>query len=236
MPAAPQPASAGPGTATGTIVASTFMRYKGIPYLWAGYLPSTGWDCSGALNYVLGNLLKMGLPGGATYTGKSHGPIALQYKTWTGATTVTAQVAAAGDLCCWLTHVGVYLGNGQMISALDPQYGTAVTPVNGFGPPGEPLSYRRLKGVAGAAGNAGAVVTGAGCPVTLLMLPALLPLIYLRRRRDHHRGAELVGDAQDVVLGELVHRFPDLMPVPAGGAGDDLHHVLVAGPPRDDER
>jgi cell wall-associated NlpC family hydrolase len=192
MPALPQPASAGPATASA--IASMFLRYQGTPYLWGGYLPSTGWDCSGAVNYVLGNLLKMKLPGNVSYTGRSHGPIAAQYKAWTGATTVTSP--AAGDLCCWVTHVGVYIGSGQMISALDPQYGTKVTPVAGNGPPGEPLSYRRISGTGSASPAAAAV----GC-LFPIMLPVLGPLVYLRSRRDHHRRAEVVGDDQDVVLG-----------------------------------
>ena len=112
--------------------------------------------------------------------------------TWTGATTVTTPVA--GDLCCWLTHVGVYIGSGKMISALDPQYGTAVTPVAGNGPPGEPLSYRRVSG----AGSTSATAAAVGC-LFPIMFPAVL-LVDLWRGRDHHRRAEVVGDDQDVVL------------------------------------
>jgi cell wall-associated NlpC family hydrolase len=185
-------------------IASTALRNKGVPYVWRGYLPSTGWDCSGAVNYWLGKQLGMTLPGGYTWTGKGHGPVAAQYKVWSGAKTTTSP--AAGDLCCWLTHVGVYLGNGKMISALDPQYGTAVTPVKGYGPLGERLSYRRVQGIAG---SAPVVPSGAaGCTATMLALPVLLPLIYLRRRRDHHRSAEVVGDDEDVILGELIDDLP----------------------------
>jgi hypothetical protein len=32
--------------------------------------------------------------------------------------------------------MGIVLGPNQMISALDPAYGTAVTAIAGFGPPG----------------------------------------------------------------------------------------------------
>jgi NlpC/P60 family len=206
---APVPGGAGPPLPQ-TVIASTGLRYKGIPYLWGGYLPSTGWDCSGFVSYVLGNRLRLGLPNGQSWTGTGHGPVAAQYKAWRGA--VTVKSPAAGDLCCWLTHVGIYLGNGQMVSALDPKYGTAVTAVKGNGPPGEPLSYRRVKETAGAAGTGGGTAA-AGCVTTMIAMPVLLPWLYLRRLRDHHGGAQLVGDDEDMIFGELVHGLADLPPV-----------------------
>lgn len=166
----------------GASIASAIEAFTGTPYKWGGYLPSTGWDCSGCVNYVLGNALGMTLPGGYKYTGKAHGPVAAQYLTWGGAHTVGAGSAQAGDLCVWETHIGVYVGNGKMCSALDPQYGTAVTPTS-YGPPGEVMVYRRVT----AAGSADATLTtsvagtGKGCPITLMMLPFLIPAALVRR-------------------------------------------------------
>jgi cell wall-associated NlpC family hydrolase len=201
MPNVPVPG--GPATvAASSVIASTFLRYKGVvPYKWAGHLPSTGWDCSGAVGYVLGHDLKLGLPAGMTWSAGSHGPVASQYKVWGGAKTVKSPLP--GDLCCWLTHVGVYIGSGKMISALSPQYGTAITPVS-FGPKGEPMSYRRVVGVPGGQAVFGGATAGAagspvGCVPGLIMMPGLL-LVHLWRGRDHHGGAEIVGDDQDVIL------------------------------------
>lgn len=219
-------------------IASDAIRHKGIKYLWGGYLPSTGWDCSGFVSYVLGHDLGMTLPGGFTWSGKAHGPIAAQYKAWAKTTKVSSPVA--GDLCCWLTHVGIAVTPTQMISALDPQYGTAITPIKGYGPSGEPLSYRRVTGAA-TGGVASSIASS--CPATALMLPVLIPLalaragsVHLRSRRDHHRRAEIIGDDQDVILGQLVDDLGEDMPIPPGGLSDVFQHLPVPRPPHHDDR
>lgn len=119
-----------------------------VPYRWGGGNPS-GWDCSGFVNYVLGHDLGYVLPGGVrNFTGKWHGPIVAQYLTWKEAGNIPGP-PEAGDLCIWAGvaaggHIGIALGADRMISALDPQYGTAVTPIKGWGPSGAPLFYRRV--------------------------------------------------------------------------------------------
>jgi cell wall-associated NlpC family hydrolase len=167
-------------TVDGASIASAAEAFEGIPYKWGGYLPSTGWDCSGAVNYWLGNALGMTLPAGFKWTGNGHGPVAAQYLTWGGAYNVSSP--QAGDLCCWETHIGVAVGSGKMISALDPAYGTAVTPIQGYGPAGEALVYRRVT----AAGNQSATLTSSttsanGCRSSLLLMPVLIAVALVRR-------------------------------------------------------
>lgn len=89
-------------------------KYLGIRYRSGGRSPSTGFDCSGFVNYVLTQ-------------SKAH-------SQWYGGcdalyaqgTAVNASAAQPGDLVFFtgtyatskkLTHVGIYLGNGQMIHA-----------------------------------------------------------------------------------------------------------------------
>ena len=152
----------------GATIANTALQYKGRPYRWAGARPS-GWDCSGFVNYVLGNRLGMTLPGGITgFTGATHGPVAASYVRWKYDYAVSSPMA--GDLCIWvgvgpLGHIGIAVSTNEMISALDPAKGTAVTPIKGTGPRGAPLVYRRvtLKPGTIAAGTGTAPQLPAGC-------------------------------------------------------------------------
>jgi cell wall-associated NlpC family hydrolase len=148
-------------------VVAEAMKYKGrVPYVYGGASPR-GWDCSGFINYLLGHDLKMTLPGGIKgFQGQTHGPVVVSYATWSGAQTVKG-APSPGDLVIWaglgpLGHIGIVTGPDQMISALDPQYGTAVTPIRGFGPPGAPISYRRVKGTSAGGDVADQTAAGAG--------------------------------------------------------------------------
>ena len=151
---------------SGADIAAYARTFVGSPYVWAGWEPS-GWDCSGFVGYVLGKHFGMKLPGGFVWSGKVHPPVAAMYKTWTKANTVS--VAQAGDLCCWITHIGIAIDDNRMVSALGRQWGTIVSPIASSGPPGEPLSIRRINTLAAGAD----VVTSprAGCTVGLIFLP-----------------------------------------------------------------
>lgn len=164
---------------TGAAVAAAALRYNGQDYIYGGTGAQPGdWDCSSYASYVLGHDLRLGLPGGTwaqvTRNGTLHGPVVVTYATWGGAVTIPGASAQPGDLVLWVGvgtggHMGFVLGPDKMISALDPeirgnaQTGTAVTPIDGWGPPVTPI-YRRVK--ASATGPipqlAGATGTGWG--------------------------------------------------------------------------
>ncbi len=143
--------SSAPGT-TPSAIANDALQYEGHAYLYGGAPGTSGkspWDCSSFCNWVLGHDLGMTLPGDSSpgYSGTSHGPTTLSYLGWSGASTVSnsASAAQAGDLCVWQTHMGIAIGGGQMISALDESLGTKVTTIPGGAPTGELLFVRRVK-------------------------------------------------------------------------------------------
>jgi peptidoglycan DL-endopeptidase CwlO len=107
------------GTASEQGVISEAMKYLGVPYQWGGTDPSKGLDCSGFTQLVYGNL-GIDLPRTASQQATAGQPVA------------SLADAHPGDLVFFdhsssrpgVDHVGIYLGNGQMIAA--PQDGETV--------------------------------------------------------------------------------------------------------------
>lgn len=127
-----------------SIVAAA-RKYIGVPYNWAHANPKDGWDCSGYCNYVLGHDLGMTLPLGIkNFDGSWHGPVTGNYLLWTGATTIPRSQSAPGDLAVWPTHMGIVTGPNSMLNAYSRGRPTDETPIDGWGPPGEPLTIRRI--------------------------------------------------------------------------------------------
>lgn len=129
-------------------LAADALKYQGAGYVWGG-APAKGignWDCSSFVNWCAGHDLGLPIPGiaGGGYDGTGHGPPTGVWLLWTGLTNVPggSQAAQPGDICVWQTHMGIALGGGQMISALNSDQGTAVTNIDGL-IPGEVLFVRR---------------------------------------------------------------------------------------------
>jgi cell wall-associated NlpC family hydrolase len=135
----------GPGSATGAAIAQATLQYKGGAYCFGGSpnastngCPVGTVDCSSLINRSVGIDLKLAIPGfpAGTYDGTTHGPSSFAWAAWNGCVTIGTDPAAAeaGDLCIWMNavgHIGVAIGAGQMVSALDPTDGILVTPISG---------------------------------------------------------------------------------------------------------
>ena len=92
-------------------------KYIGYPYVWGGSSPSTSFDCSGFVSWVINNC------GNGWNVGRL-GADSLYYIC----TPVSAANAKPGDLVFFertydetgITHVGIYVGNGMMLHCGDP--------------------------------------------------------------------------------------------------------------------
>ncbi len=95
--------------ATPDQIAEYALKFKGVPYLWGGTTPS-GFDCSGYIRYVYGHF-GISLPRTS----------AEQYGVGTAVSKSNLQ---KGDLVFFantykpgISHTGIYIGNGNVISA-----------------------------------------------------------------------------------------------------------------------
>jgi cell wall-associated NlpC family hydrolase len=81
------------------------LQYLGIPYVWGGSSPSSGFDCSGLVSYVYAQV-GVSLPHHAA-------------SQWNYGTYVSQDQLQAGDLVFFhgLSHVGIYIGGNQFVHA-----------------------------------------------------------------------------------------------------------------------
>ena len=147
---------------TGASVVADAQKYLGVPYQWGGTNPQTGLDCSGFVQHVYGDL------------GISL-PRTSQEQSTVGTQVDTLADAQPGDLVFFEPgasgpgHVGIYIGNGQMIDA--PHTGTDVQ----IQSVGEPSAIRRILPASGASDVSSSALP-AGIPSSLDVPAGLVPL------------------------------------------------------------
>ena len=98
-------------------------KYLGYPYVWGGASPSTSFDCSGFVSYCL-------VHSGVRNTGRLTAQ-----GLYNVCTPVSQSEAQPGDLIFFtgtydagepVTHIGIYVGNGQMIHCGHPVQYTSI--------------------------------------------------------------------------------------------------------------
>ena len=116
------------GTGTGAELASFSLKFQGYPYVAGGNTPA-GWDCSGFVQYVFSQFgISLPRTSGAQAT--------------VGTPVASLADAKPGDILANGTHAAIYIGNGQVMNAMNPVQGTAVSDVSVFG--GAGYSIRRV--------------------------------------------------------------------------------------------
>ena len=115
-------------TGTGAELASFSLKFQGYPYVAGGNTPA-GWDCSGFVQYVFSQFgISLPRTSGAQAT--------------VGTLVASLADAKPGDILANGTHAAIYIGNGQVMNAMNPVQGTAVSGVSVFG--GAGYSIRRV--------------------------------------------------------------------------------------------
>ena len=103
------------GEEMGRKVADYALNFVGNPYVWGGESLERGADCSGFTLAVYKHF-GIGLPHNAN-TQRNYG---------TGYTLATAR---AGDLICYDGHIGIYIGNNQIVHAMNEANGMTVSTI-----------------------------------------------------------------------------------------------------------
>ena len=99
---------------TGQAIVDYACQFIGNPYVWGGTSLTNGADCSGFVQSVF-----------------AHFGISLPRTTWdmeNVGTPVSYDQAIAGDIILYDGHVGIYMGDGQIVNAINSSRGIGILP------------------------------------------------------------------------------------------------------------
>ena len=108
------PGSAVYDSAVRTAIVAYAKQFLGNPYVYGGTSLTNGADCSGFVQSVF-----------------AHFGISLPRTTWdmeNVGTAVSYDQAVAGDIILYDGHVGIYMGNGQIVNAINSAKGIGILP------------------------------------------------------------------------------------------------------------
>jgi hypothetical protein len=144
---------------TGSDVVADAQKYLGVPYKWGGTSATTGFDCSGLTQHVFADL------------GISIPRTAAEQQVMSGGQKIDSLAdAQPGDLLFFGSpahHVGIYVGNGQMLNA--PHTGADVRVESVFE---KPSSILRVTGASGTPSTAGTGTTAVSSASGSLNVPS----------------------------------------------------------------
>ncbi len=203
-------AASSQGQLSGSAVVADAAKYLGVPYQWGGTSPSTGFDCSGLVQTVFADL------------GVSL-PRTSQEQATSGVAVPSLAQAQPGDLVFFAGsdgtatspgHVGIYIGNGQMIDA--PQTGSTVQ-VQAVG---QPVAIRRIvqanQGGSISQTSAGTVLAASNGSVTNAAMDALgVPSSY----QPLFESAGQAYGVSPVLLAAVAKQESGFNPTAQSGAG-----------------
>ena len=107
---------------SGSALVDYAMQYLGYPYVWAGNTPS-GFDCSGFTQYVTQNVYGYDITH-STDTQATMGS-SVAWGEWQPGDLVF--FVGTGGTGGYLSHVGIYVGDGQFIHAENPSTGVVIS-------------------------------------------------------------------------------------------------------------